>query len=704
MKKRIHANFLGGTMYAPFARTLSVDISQWDKDFENMQRMGFTCVHGFAEWHDIEYNKGVFDFSAIDHMVACANRHGIVSIINIATQNNVAVYSPRWLMNECAGSETIDAKGGKNPEGLYMVPCLDDPLYIQYAHRYLNEVAKHFANMPGVGGYVLWGEPALFRAGSNSSICFCKHTVDRFRKWLKEKYKTIDALNNAWSTEGPADFENFSEVKPPRGSGRQMGGYASWADWRNFTADNMCSHIKDADTIMKRNGATQPTIVEMDYNFGREWSCNQWKVAACADIVGVSTFQRPGRSVSNVMWAADSMAKMQNKSMFVVECPGGSTIMSSTPTVPHYEEIQSTMIQRAANGAAGAMYWCYRPRMSDLEGGDFGLVMKSGRPTYRAVAGGEITHLLSQQSALLGKLTRKSDVAIYVSSEINNLTSADSILQEYRADLRGAHLVMEDLHINADYINDGFITHIHKYKVLILPFAYILNETVTAEIDRFVQNGGVVIGDYIVGFKRPNGVCYYDLLECGLANTFGIAELDPILARSEVPFPEYGITYRSRICEPYLTTAQPLEVYEGIPVLTKNTYGQGAGYYFASPVFGAYTNTFDKRIRNTIQQILKQCNVTDEISLEISDGMDKSNCITSQMSGENGERMYTVLNETDTAVEDVVMLPCGNYTDLRGIPYSVIEHDNCVLIPLSLKAMETAVFILDASSQPESNS
>ena len=45
--------FLTGAMYAPFCRTECAPMEEWEKDIKNMADCGFTCAHGFAEWHDI---------------------------------------------------------------------------------------------------------------------------------------------------------------------------------------------------------------------------------------------------------------------------------------------------------------------------------------------------------------------------------------------------------------------------------------------------------------------------------------------------------------------------------------------------------------------------------------------------------------------------------------------------------------------------
>ena len=387
------------------------------------------------------------------------------------------------------------------------------------------------------------------------------------------------------------------------------------------------------------------------------------------------------------MWAADSMAKAQGKSVFVVECRGGAVAFAKIPSVPSCEEVQSVMLQRAANGAAGAMYWCYRPRMSDTEGGDFGMVLKSGRITYRAEAGGAITRALVENSTFLQKLQRKSQVAIYTSYEINNLMNADAMGDLYREDYQGAQTLLEDLHINGDYINEVYINRLSQYKVLILPCSYILNPETVAAISRFVQSGGILIADYLVGSKKPDGVCYYDMRDNGLEPVLGIEDMDIALAYGQETISAVGIKSGKIYCVPYLTSASCLARWNGSPVWTENRFGKGIGYYFAAPIFGAYGTSGCPEIRETLKQILRSAGISGEILLECSDKLEKSVLLTTQLDGDAGERFYTVLNTADAYTEDRIILPPGQYCDIWGNPL----QGN--VFSISLKPKETVTFL-----------
>ena len=689
--KVISEKILGGTMYAPFCRTLAADKSEWDADFANMQKLGFTCVHGFAEWHDLEYEKGKFDFSAIDYMLDCAQKYGIVAIVNIATMNSVGFYSPRWLMEECRGGEYVGISGRDAVEGMFNVPCMDNPTYWEYAQRYLTELGKHFAGDKRVGGYVLWGEPTMFLPRVGGAICYCEHTLARFRRWLEKKYGNIAELNALWATEGPTDFASFDEVKPPLGYSRQLGGYASWADWRTFMNENFCSHIKEADTILKAQGATQPTILEMlcDMNAGLS-HCDEWELAKCVDIVGVSSFQQPGREVQYIMWESDSIAKAMGKTTFVVESLGGNKTFTTAPHTPTADEIQSNYLQRIMNGSKGSMYWCYRPRFSDLEGGEFGMTLRNGTPTYRAKAGGEISALAYRASETLAPMRRRSEVAIYTSA--THVIEPDGVREVYENSRRGAAYMLSDLHINADFINDEFIDRLSEYKAVLLPFSYVMPRRTAQKIAEFVENGGVAIADYVLAFKQPNGICYKDLADVGLERTFGILDADTYIVRYHKEQNAFGIRDGVRSAYLYKTTAQTLASVDGEAVLAENVYGKGKAYYFANTFFAEYAPAGGMTQREIIKSVLEKAGVSPFLTTKQSDAAALPPLLCTKIESEYATA-YSVFNCTETEIQDTVYLSQEVYKDLAGNSVKGKKEGGRYAFKLTLRPKETNVFI-----------
>lgn len=701
--KNISDKFLVGAMYAPFCRTRHAPMEEWERDIQWMADLGYTCLHGFAEWHDIEYEKGKFDFSKVDYLIDCCAKAGIVPIINVATQNSVGFYSPRWLMEELRDSDGfVDALGNKPHHSEYVVPCLDDPTYQKYAKRYLTELAKHFANDSRIGGFVIWGEPVMSSVLSGERICYCKHTLAKFRKYLSEKYGDIAILNARWGSEGPSMYRSFDEVYPPTGYSRQRGGYCSWDDFCDFMEQNLAGHVSEADRIFKENGATQPTVTEMLPGIANH--IDSWKLSKISDIIGISLFGKPKRSTSLFMSVSASLGAATDKSLFVIEAGGGSIKFDNPQTyyapqafTPSAEELKTTVLMRAGFGVRGVMFWCWRPRLSDLEGNDYGMCRSDGKPLKRTRELGTLSKRMYALSDVYFSSKRKSDVAIYMSKSIQHLAKADRMDGCYTNALIGANAMLTDLHINSDFITDEGILagDLGKYKVLLLPCSYIISKETADKIEQFVKNGGRVIADYILAQKMPGGFCYTELPGAGLSKVFGIEHEDVLCIAHKTMEREntFGVEKGDFVEELVLCDARSVsESYgEGYPLMTENSYGKGYSNYIATQFFSRYAEKPMKVKREKISALLKASGVVPYASIAFEDKKDVSAVVTSALMGKDGAlRVFTVSNTDYEPIEDCVILPKGKYRSVEeGARVSFCETDEGIVVDFSLAAYES---------------
>ena len=698
----IDDKFLVGAMYAPFCRTKHAPIEEWQRDMNTMAELGYTCLHGFAEWHDIEYEKGKFDFSKIDHFVKCAANAGLAAIINIATQNSVGFYSPRWLMEELRDSEGfVDALGRKAYHSEYVIPCLDDPHYKLYADRYLTEVAKHFAGDKRVSGFVIWGEPTLESPISGERICYCKHTVEKFRKHLEAKYKKIEKLNELWGSEGSSEYASFAEVYPPTGYSRQRGGYASWDDFCEFMEQNLANHIINANKIFKENGATQPTVTEMMP--GIENMVDSHKLAKTSDIVGISLFGKPTRMTALYMSKSASLAKMNGTSTFVIEAGGGS-IKFDNPAgyapqafTPSLEELKTTVLMRAGFGTRGVMFWCWRPRLSDMEGNDFGMCRPDGKPLKRTAELGKLSKRMYELSDVYNAVERKSEVAIFASQKINHIATADRMDGCYVSALSGASAMLTDLHINSDFVSDEDVIRgvLSNYKVLLLPSTYVISEECAEKIEEFVRLGGRVIADYILAEKKPGGFCYTSLPGAGLDKVFGIEREDVLfIAHKNLERKNsFGISEGNFVEEVILISAKSVdeEYGENYPLLTENKYFAGYANYIATQYFGNYERRPKKALRDRIAKLLCESGVLPYSTIDGEDNKEPTALITSALMKNDGALgVFTASNITYDVIRDRVHLPKGKYRSVEeNAKLKFCETEKETVIDFELSALES---------------
>lgn len=697
MDKRIDSERLPiGAMYAPFCRTKYVDQSAWDGDIKTMSELGYTCLHGFAEWWRIEYVKGQFDFSQTDYLIETAFRHGVTPIINVATQNGVGYYMPGWMMDEYKGQGMVDNDGhARNSIPCeYPSACMDDPWYQVYARRYLRALAKHYANDARIGGWVIWGEPVLSFEGK--PICYCEHTIKKFREWLRKKYAgDIDRLNSAWGNEGPAHYADFTCVRPPVGQSAQRGSYASWGDFRTFMDENLAGHILEADRLFKECGATQPTIAELFCYVG---DSNAWELSKSADIVGVSNFLRPGFETELVMTIANSLAKPQRKSFFVVEANGGPRYPNYDKRTPGGAELVSEAAQMLGSGAKGLMYWCYRPRLSDFEAGTFGMCKVDGAPLKRARDAGEFARAIQPLAGLIQSLEWRSEVAVFSSRITEHLSPADNMRENYSNAVQGAMRALLDAHITPQLINEEWLRAgmLEGFKALVLPCAYILDDDVIDIIADFAERGGLVIADQYLGMKRASGVAHMTWPGGRLGEVFGIRREDVLYLDHPSLIPETPMRVD-------IDTCFDLVVCEGArvamrfgeqPLVTDHEYSLGAGVFLAWQAFCTYRKGAYRALRELLKERLGAFGVKPYITLPELDARDEPRICVSVLYAPDGARVYSLVNPSYEPVELIAYIDnASKATALPGAARITSAAENGRLrVCVSLGAWESALF------------
>lgn len=507
-----------GASHAPFARALGSPRAEWEKDIRDMRKLNFTHVNVFAAWHKIEPEKGRFDFGELDYIMELAGQNEMEVSVKIGIFQAYAFHHPRWLMKEYKGDVILEKDFRPRAYGLHTLPCPDDPAYGAHADKYMRKLVSHFKGCETLRCWIVWGEP--------SRECYCKSTLKEFRKWLECKYSDIGALNEKWNTEGASDFDSWDEVEAPSGFIHYGGGYAPYLDWLEFTEDNLSAKVRRVHDLVKEVDPSKDTITELN---GGHYN-NYFKMASTADILGFSQFRVNGHVVSFNMDLCRSAAQAEKKESWMMEMQGGPVLSSwGSPSVLSPKQTALCAWQYIAHGAKACIYWTYRPRLSDWEGGEFGIMNADGSMTDRALEIGKVFKTVSRHKDIFLDAEFKAETAILYSqrnNQITNMERADRGDCAWLADARyGAYKMLWEANIPIDFIAPETIASapLGKYKSVILPSIYSIDRKTACALKEYVRNGGVLIADFPCSVKDEHGVCYY-LPDDGLAEIFGVRE------------------------------------------------------------------------------------------------------------------------------------------------------------------------------------
>lgn len=202
-----------GKKLAESSFIVTPDIPYWD-DYEVWMYGGATTPHG------ADYN----------HERAC-NMDGTELAYNWTKPDGAAANNLRWYREWCVPKYKIHyedrfqkgywaafmtahrngdlADPAAERKMLVRPDCLSDPKFIEECKQYMRESVSIDAKFRS-GAYSISDEPSVTSFSDPFDWCFRPETMQAFRLWAKEKYKTLDALNAEWGTA----FKTWDEVVP----------------------------------------------------------------------------------------------------------------------------------------------------------------------------------------------------------------------------------------------------------------------------------------------------------------------------------------------------------------------------------------------------------------------------------------------------------------------------------------------------------
>ncbi|MBS2099795.1 beta-galactosidase [Carboxylicivirga linearis] len=175
---------------------------QWERDIKNIADHGFEFIH-MAEfaWAMMEPEEGKYDFSWLDKVIDLATKYKLKVILGTPTP-----CPPVWMGIKYPEIYLMDANYQREEHGARANMSLSNPVVLEKTQQIVAEMAKRYGKNKTVIGWQIDNEPEAKEDYSPSS-------QKAFKEWLKEKYTTVEALNDAWGTRFWSQlFSSFDEV------------------------------------------------------------------------------------------------------------------------------------------------------------------------------------------------------------------------------------------------------------------------------------------------------------------------------------------------------------------------------------------------------------------------------------------------------------------------------------------------------------
>lgn len=546
---------------------------------------------GIFSWAKLEPEEGKFNFEWMDRLLHTFHENGIYAFLATPTGAR-----PAWMSEKYPEVLRVGANRVRNLHGMRHNHCFTSPVYREKTTMMNTKLAERYAHHPAVIGWHISNE--------YGGECHCSYCQDAFREWLKKKYQTLDALNDAWwTTFWSHTYTSWSQVESPAPHGETMV-HGQNLDWKRFVTDQTLDFYRHEIKPLKKANPDLPATANFMEAFE---GLNYAKFADDLDIVSWDSYPtwHDEQDESNLAaWTA------MNHDMFR-SLKGGKPflLMESTPSLTNWQPISKlkkpgmhvlSSLQAVAHGSDSVQYFQWRKSRGSSEKFHGAVVDHAGHENTRVFQ--EVSELggnLSRLDEIVGT-TVNAEVAIIFDTEnrwaVKDSQGPRNSGVHYEKTVREHYQAFWEQGIAVDVIDMD--RDLSKYKLVIAPMLYMVKQGVGEKIEKFVQNGGTFVTTYWSGIVDENDLCFLGGFPGPLRKTLGIwseeidslydSEVNKVETIGNNRFGLEGEFEAKELCDLIqLEGAEAIaqytnDFYAGKPALTVNQFGEGEAYYIAS--------------------------------------------------------------------------------------------------------------------------
>jgi len=556
---------------------------RWPEDARLMREAGFNVVR-MAEfaWVKMEPAEGRFDFGWLRRAVDILHGEGISVVLGTPT-----AAAPAWLMQAHPEIYRVNEQRQRATFGARQFMCVNAPEFRKASRRIVGAMAAELGAHDAVIG---WQTDNEF-----GPLCYCDICQAGFQRWLREKYGSLDALNDAWGTIfWSQTYSDWAQIPLPwaTSGGANPGLYL---DYRRFMADSYVTFQREQVEILRKHSPGR-FITHNFMGFPKD-VLDYYKLAEDLDFVSWDNYPQGGAPVDPVAIALshDYTRGMKRKRFWIMEEQSGPAGWGHMCPTPKSGQIREWTRQAIAHGAEGIVYFRWRPARFGTEQYWHGILNHDGSVNRRyeeikkigdEIKRGDIPDFPPDRAGAAILVDCDSRFALQAQPGNPQFSYFEHVLAYYRA--------LYDQACPIDVIPAD--SDLAGYQFVVAPTLFVLKPQVARRLADFVRRGGMLVTTFRTGVKDEYNRIVNEPLPGLLREVCGVEVVEyhsplpdePNWVRGLVPeLPSEPTPARVWLDVLRPTTAEVIAEYvtgfgAGEPAITRNYFGDGKAIYIGT--------------------------------------------------------------------------------------------------------------------------
>ena len=560
----------------------------WADDVRAMREAGVTIVSlAIFSWARLEPRSGEYHFGWLDDVIGLLAADGI--LIDLAT---ATASPPPWLSTAHPEILPVDRLGHTYSPGGRQHWRPTSPVFRQHALRLVRAMATRYAGHPALAAWHVSNE-----LGCHNVYDYSDDAARAFRRWLRGRYRTLDALNAAWGTAFWSQrYADWDEILPPRLAPTHPNP-TQQLDFKRFSSDALKEHLRAERDILREITPGVPVTTnfmvagDIDIIDYADWVPE-------VDFLANDHYVRPGpQAQDELSFSANLTGNLAGgRPWFLMEHSTSAVNWQPVNVAKKPGELARDSLIHVAHGADAVCFFQWRQSRAGAEKYHSAMVPHAGTDSvlFRSVAA--LGARLRDLAYVAGVARTPAQAAIVFDWPSWWAAEQDSHPSErlrYKQEALDWYTAFLETGVRVDVVPMG--AELQRYDVVVAPVLHVVPASLAVRLCTYVADGGHLVTTYFSGIVDEHDHVWLGGYPGALRDLLGIRvqEFAPLLDGERVEL-DNG-THGTRWAEPVDLVDPAVEVLAsyrtgelaGRPAITRRAVGTGSASYVSTPLGAA---------------------------------------------------------------------------------------------------------------------